>query len=243
MFSVQAEKKQAVKTLSQQETASAAQSRTQSRKSKKSKKPASLEALVIQWEVSHSRNTDQISLIFREDSVELVANTSSWQKEGAVRLGRFNSPVTSKLEEWREQAAQYYIQWTQTVPVSSVLSLPDLPEERPDPHAPILRLGGEEIPQGHSYFEPLSRMIHEVWSQPWECMECAVYTRQGQSIVRTLNTPYGVLVRKDGSKAENTEEDLKNLTQQVFSKKQMSCVNKSDDRVECVDPQFGIFEI
>ena len=29
-------------------------------------------SLVLQWEVSHSRNTDQISLIFRQDTVELV---------------------------------------------------------------------------------------------------------------------------------------------------------------------------
>ena len=58
--------------------------------------------LVLQWEVSHSRNTDQISLIFRQKSVELVTNTSSYQKGRVARLGRFAFPLNSKLKAIKE---------------------------------------------------------------------------------------------------------------------------------------------
>ena len=69
---------------------------------------ANKKPLVLQWEVSHPRNTDQISLIFREKKVELVTNTSSYQKGKGVSLGRFESSLNPELKELKEQVGRYY---------------------------------------------------------------------------------------------------------------------------------------
>ena len=45
--------------------------------------------LVFQWEVSHPKNTDQMSVIFKPRYVELVVNASNWQVKQPRGLGGF----------------------------------------------------------------------------------------------------------------------------------------------------------
>ena len=111
--------------------------------------------LVLQWEVSHPRNTDQISLIFREKKVELVTNTSSYQKGKGVSLGRFESSLNHELKELKEQVGRYYAHLKQTIPLSHLIKDPRV-QAKVDPHAPVLRISEEEIPSQHPYFKPLA---------------------------------------------------------------------------------------
>ena len=69
-------------------------------------KKAPKKPLILQMEVSHPRNTDQISLIFKGNKVQLVTNTSSYQK-GRVRLGVFHHPLNGKLTALRNSIEQY----------------------------------------------------------------------------------------------------------------------------------------
>ena len=80
---------------------------TESRKYRKkktfSRKPSFLmqkqKPLMLLWLVSHQRNTDKIALIFRQKSVELVTNSSSYQKKSReARLGRFRAPLNPQLQ-------------------------------------------------------------------------------------------------------------------------------------------------
>ena len=192
--------------------------------------------LVLQYEVSHSRNLDQISLIFRRDSVELVVNTSSWQFDSSYRqndknprLGRFESRLTPRLLVFKMQAQLAYESLSQSVPLASLL---DLPPHSPDSHAPVLFLGGREIEESSPYFVPLARIIYRVWeSANWNCLECAIYKKRRNKIVRTV---------KRVSESKKSPQ----IEKKVFSEKELSCrESEYSVRIECMDPDFGTFEI
>ena len=188
--------------------------------------------LVLQWEVSHSRNTDQISLIFRQRSVELVTNTSSYQKDGKiVRLGRFESPLNARLKELKEQVRRYYIQLRKTVPMSSLIK--DSRFKSPvDPHAPVLHINEEKIKYGQVYFKPLANIIYKVWGHQWTCVECAVYEKKEKSIVRTVKRIKSESKSEPASKIKKTAKVKKQWekSKQRFSRKLLDCVPKGKKR-------------
>lgn len=198
------------------------------------KTEVSEKALVLQWEVSHTRNTDQISLIFRQNIVELVSNTSSYQKKGSVRLGLFQSPMNPELKELKDQIKQYYIRLQQTIPLSHLIKDSRV-QPIVDSHVPVLRINEEEMHEAHPYFKPLASIIYKVWERKWICVECATYKKRKKSIVR--------IVRK--LKTELKEKTKKKWVQrrQSFSRKILNCISKGKNKVECIDPRFGIFEI
>ena len=200
--------------------------------------------LVLQWEVSHPRNTDQISLIFREKTVELVTNTDSYQKGKVARLGRFESSLTVELKDLKDQVGRYYARLKKTVPLSSLIKDPRV-QASVDPHAPVLRISEEEIQRGNAYFNPLASIIYKVWEREWTCVECATYKKTRKSIVRTVKKLKPNLNKKaderkaSGKPSKNQWEERK----QSFSKKLLNCIPKGKKKVECIDPRFGIFEI
>ena len=206
--------------------------------------PLDKRPLVLQWEVSHSRNTDQISLIFREKTVELVTNTSSYQKGKVVRLGRFESPLTVELKDLKDQVGRYYARLKKTVPLSSLIKDPRV-QASVDPHAPVLRISEEEIQSGHAYFKPLALIIYQIWEREWTCVECATYKKTRKSIIRTVKKlKQGLKRSADKKKAHGKiSKNQWNERKQNFSKKLLNCIPKEKKRVECIDPQFGIFEI
>ena len=198
--------------------------------------------LILQWEVSHLRNRDQISLIFRQQSVELVTNTSSYQKGRIVRLGHFQSPLNPKLKVMRGQIQQYYIQLKETIPLSSLIKDPRF-QPPIDPHAPVLRINEEKIQSQQTHFKPLAQLIYSVWDRKWTCVNCVLYEKQKKSIVRTTKKMKSELKTKIPYKVNNEAIKKWETTKQTFSKQQLDCVQKSKNKVECIDPQFGIFEI
>ena len=198
--------------------------------------------LVLQWEVSHLRNIDQISLIFKQKSVELVTNTSSYQKGQIVRLGRFESPLNSQLRTLKEQINRYYIHLKDTVPLSSLIKDSRF-KPTTDPHTPVLRINEEIINHREAYFKPLSKLIYSVWNHKWTCVDCVLYEKQKKSIVRTVKRVKLGLKREVTDKEHNKAKKQWETNKQIFSKKQMNCVPKGKVKVECIDPQFGIFEI
>ena len=200
--------------------------------------------LVLEWEVSHPRNTDQITLIFRQKSVELATNTSSYQKGKVAKLGRFESPLNFKLKALKEQVERYYIQLRKTVPVSSLIKDSRFYSEV-EPHAPVLRINEEKIKNRQTYFKPLASIIYKIWENEWTCLECAIYKKNRKFIIRTVKTLKSGSNRKaeDQEKSQNKEKQQWETKIQKFSKKQLRCVSKEKDRIECIDPKFGIFEI
>ena len=130
-------------------------------------KKAPKKPLILQMEVSHPRNTDQISLIFKGNKVQLVTNTSSYQK-GRVRLGVFHHPLNGKLTALRNSIEQYR-QRLQKNPPKESLHIP---------HAPVLYINEQEIRHGHPYSKALKRIFYKVWDTPWRCTTCAEYTKK-----------------------------------------------------------------
>lgn len=199
--------------------------------------------LVLQWKVSHPRNRDQISLVFKEKSVELVTNTSSYQKDKVARLGRFESPLSPELKTLKEKVNRYYLHLKKTVPVSSLIKVPQLQATVVDPHAPVLHINEEVIYNEQTSFKPLAKIIYNIWEHKWICIECALYKKEKKSIVR--------IVKKRSLHIETAvkTQDSDNTTEQwethkkILSRKLLSCIPKGKDKVECVDPQFGIFAI
>ena len=205
--------------------------------------PTGKPPLVLQWEVSHPRNTDQISLIFKQKTVELVTNTSSYQKNKIVRLGQFESPLNLELKNLKEQVERYYVRLKKTVPISHIIKDPRV---RPsiDPHVPVLRINEEEVHNEHPYFKPLASIIYQVWNRQWLCVECAIYKKKRKSIVRTVRKLKNLKGMTDKEKAKDTiPKSQWEEKKQSFPKKLLNCVLKGNKKVECIDPQFGIFEI
>ena len=186
-------------------------------------KKAPKKPLILQMEVSHPRNTDQISLIFKGNKVQLVTNTSSYQK-GRVRLGVFHHPLNGKLTALRNSIEQYRQRLQKNPPKESLHV----------PHAPVLYINEQEIRHGHPYFKTLERIFYKVWETPWRCTTCAEYTKKQNAIVRILKTNKAESKKKaKGQKKKRT----------VFSKKALNCRNVGKNKLECIDPSFGIFEL
>ena len=209
--------------------------------------------LVLQYEVSHSRNTDQISLIFLEDKVKLVVNTSSWQKGKKARLGEFRSPLTPKLSDIKKRLESTYTYLKKHVSMASLVSLPP---PHPVPHAPVLQLKDQELKYMHPQFNSLAKIIYSVWEvAKWTCIDCATYKKRRNTILRKVTIQSKgqkkVAVRSQSLKKQkkmtvksSKEKQKTPLTYNTqFSIKQLSCRLKSSKTLECVDPQYGIFEL
>lgn len=210
--------------------------------------------MVLQYQVSHPLNTDQISLIFRQEDVELVVNKDYWQKEAMPRrLGRFRADYNGELSLLKLMVERYHRNFANTVPLLSLLDVPDTPsmrERRPDPHAPRLSLGGEEIPSRHPYYEDIFGILESVWDRQWSCLECASYRIEGDSIARTMDkyALYGL-----DSPPFNVTDDLfesSHLGRYIVSwvsehGERLECVRRGHDgaRMECLDSRFGLFEL
>ena len=65
--------------------------------------------LVLQMTVSHPRNTDQTSLIFKEKKLLYVTNShqSSVKSKEMIRLGQFQTPITPLLNLLKRQIQVY----------------------------------------------------------------------------------------------------------------------------------------
>ena len=230
--------KSTVTRTARQKPAKAKKRSKPARSAKKSgKKLASYEGekpIIIQRIISHSRNTDQVSFIFREDRVDVNTNTTSLQ-DGTPRLGQFSSRYTKQLTELRKQVSEYYRVWTSTVPASSAISNNSLIRQRAmHPHAPILIFAGEQMPNNHPYSTPLSKIFYSIWENQWVCIKCAFYKERKNSIVRIIQTSD---LPAPGGKSLNVQK-----TRKVFKKDQLNCLPKGH-KIECVDPEFGIFDM
>ena len=205
--------------------------------------PSDKKPLVLLWIVSHTRNTDQIGLIFRTKSVELITNTSSYQTGRIAQLGRFKASLTPELKDLKQKVGRYYNQLKKTVPLSSLIKDSRLQTTGVvDPHAPTLWINKEQVDYEHSYFKPLANIIYKIWDHKWSCMECAIYRQEKESVVRVLkirSLQIKTEVKAKNSKAKKQWE----IRRQRISKKLLDCVSKDKNKVECVDPQFGIFKI
>ena len=172
--------------------------------------------LVLQYEASHVRNKDQISLIFRKTTAELAVNTSSWQTGPKPRLGRFGSDLTPGLKSIKQQIERAYARRRRTVPALSLIKHPRF-RPRPRPHAPVLRVGSEEIKEGSPHFKPLAEIIRGVWQAAgWTCLECAVYQARGNKILRIQT---GFAEGRAGPAAAGGSK-------RFFSKKELGCISK-----------------
>ena len=186
-------------------------------------------SLVLQWEVSHFRNTDQISLIFRKDNVELITNISLSKPNESARLGHFNTPMNSQLKILKEEIQQYYIRLKNTTPITSLIQNTRL-QTPINPHAPILRINNQEINSEHIYFKYLENILHQqTKGNSWRCIECATYK----------------LLHKEKPKTEIKiqrvmKKERKTITQS-FTTEELKCLLKEQNEWECIDPEFGIF--
>ena len=104
-----------------------------------------------------------------------------------------------------------------------------------DPHAPILWINKERVDYKHDYFKPLANIIYKIWEHNWTCVDCALYKKKKESILRVV---------KHRLKARNSKvKKLREVSRQRIPKKLLDCVPKGKNKVECIDPQFGIFKI
>ncbi len=188
------------------------------------------EAVVLQMEVSHSRNTDQTSIIFKDKKVELVTNT--FTRKDTPRLGRFQVPLSNRLKLLRKQIQLYRKLIDSKKPaidVSKLYKAIGISQNKKDPtvhHAPVVRLNGKEVLAQHPYFQALKNILRDIsQEEKWSCVDCAEYQRKQNNIVRWI--------RKTGKKP----------VIRTFSRKHLNCFPLNKNRIECIDPQFGIFEI
>ena len=177
--------------------------------------------LVFQYQVSHSRNVDQISLIFKEE-LYLSSNTSSFQKSRPVGLGLFKLAMNKELLQLRGQISKHYKRLSQTLSLLEYIQL----DKKMPPSPVLLKINDEEMDSSDPHFHQLMEIIYNVWEQPWKCHECAIYKKKRKSIVRIVKQPHS-----------------KKKVKKIYSKKDLNCFSKNKKVLECVDPEFGIFEL
>ena len=195
-------------------------------------KTANPTPLVLQMEISHPRNVDQTSLIFRKNTVDFVTNSfqiPAKNKTQNARLGQFTTVLNDNfksLQKKVESVKRSFISKNKKRKTTNMKNRGSIPM---GPHTPIIRIGGDgsyiTIHKGDTHFESLKNMLRKARNRKWTCVSCAEYKRDGKSIVRTI--------KKKDSKAKS----------QTLSRKSLKCISIDKDRIECRDPQFGIFEL
>ena len=189
--------------------------------SSENKKP-----LVLQWEVSYPRNTDQISLIFKKETVEMVTNTS-FQTRKIAQLGSFSIPINSYFKILEKRIYQYYIRLKNTLPIASLIK--GRKTQPPvHPHAPILHINDQKINHEHIYFKTLKDILfQEIKNKDWRCQECATYI-----LLNTKQTKIQRTVQKNGK-----------TTTKTFTEKELNCRSEDKNTWECLDLEFGTFAL
>ena len=191
------------------------------------------EPLVLQITMSHPRNLDQTLLIFRKNAVNLVTNRSQMRKDRKsqpAQLGQFTTPLNNNLKLFKRKVELYHQllrSRKKAINLSEILKKSGRrkPASLRHSHAPIIHLNKKEINHTHSYFRPLMNVLNDLRDRDWRCTTCVQY-RKGKkgSIVRTV-------------KVQN-----KKPVRHVFSRKDFKCRSVNKTLMECVDPEFGLFE-
>ena len=224
--------------------------------------------LVLQYQVSHSRNVDQISLIFGQDTVRLVVNTDFWQKEAMPpRLGIFEAGYDRELSHLKRRVERYHHIQVNTVSFRSLMDLPYVPNPpRPVSGASRIFIGGEEVSSGRPHYKVLFGIIRSVWDHQWSCVHCASYRMQGDSIVRTIKGWTSDGKRRFYLKdkfviseefAKSYKFQFEHLTPWTSGDEEsleipglatdlpLDCIPRghSRTRMECADSRFGLFHL
>ena len=193
-------------------------------------KTSSSTPLVLQMEISHPRNIDQTSLIFRKKTVDFVTNSfqiSSKQESPKVRLGQFTTVLNDNFKSLQKKIKSIKKRLISKNKKGNTKNMKG--SIQMGPHTPVIRIGGEgsymTIQEKDTHFESLRNILRKAENRKWNCISCAEYKKDGQSIIR--------VVRKKGDKAIS----------RTFSRKSLKCISIDKDRIECIDPQFGIFEL
>ena len=178
------------------------------------------ETMTLRMTVSYFRNSDQTSFTFRETTVDFVTNVfqlAFQDTTSSPRLGQFETSMTSELRSFKNMLKTHY------------RILDNRIEIRPPriiPHAPIIDLNEQKVHyNNYSNFSHLESIFYRVREREWTCVRCAEYRKDGRSILR--------IVRNRGQREQR----------RTFSTRQLDCRRLNRGRLECVDPQFGIFEI
>ena len=194
--------------------------------------------LVLQMTVSHSRNTDQTSLIFKGKKLLYITNNhqSSLKSKDLVRLGHFQTPITPLLNLLKRQIQVYKKELLKNSqnPLKIVLnksgilrSIAYVPQTRP--HETRILIGGDgishEIRNGHPHFQPLKKILMKAKQGKYKCISCATYYKKDKSILRVVKKQNQIPRRKS------------------FSRQRLNCHPLGKKKIECVDEAYGIFEI
>ena len=190
-------------------------------------------SLVLQIEISHPRNTDQTSLIFRDKTIDFVTNSfqiSSQQKPSKFLLGHFRTTLNNDFKILQKKIVSIRNNLISKNKKKSADSKTKKDEPfQLVPHAPVIHIGGDgnslTIRENDTHFESLRDILFKVRDQNWRCISCAKYEKKGESIVRTA------------------ERENQKTTSRTFSRKDLKCVSLNKKRIECIDSQFGIFEL
>jgi len=167
--------------------------------------------------VSHARNLIFRSLTFRGSTVEARTNVFSLDRRQAnrpVRLGRFETSMTPTLGSV-QRFFQRFTLWPGNESLEFI------------PHAPIVYVNGRRVHHEHSdFFDFRSAFVTtiEEAANRWTCVDCAEYRRTDGSIWRVSIV--------DGEESRDR-----------FSFRDLDFHPIGGGRLECVDPEFGIFEI
>ena len=182
----------------------------------------------VTMQVSHFRNLDFRSVTFRQTTVEVATNVFLSDLRATQRrilLGRFETPMTPRLASIASQFRS----------LRGILraTTHNSPPHYVIPHAPVVYVDEQrayyrhfEFPNIESTF--LSTIDEVLWNSEWTCVECAEYWRTEESIARVVG---------------DADAEEPRRTWRTFSIDELDCRPLNYGRLDCVDPQFGNFEI
>ncbi len=137
-----------------------------------------VETVILKMDVSHSRNLDQVSLVFQKTVVGLVTNVFQIDPQEAnqpSRLGQFEISMTPELENFKSMLRSHY----------RVLTNNNITQNHV-PHASTFHLNGQRVDHNYLHFSHLESIFSRVRKREWTYVRCAEYERRGRSIIRIV---------------------------------------------------------
>ena len=203
-----------------------------------SKEVLCADPLILQLEMPYPRNTKSTTLIFKQKTVEFITNSYrtkqkiNLKNKQSVHLGQFSMPIKEKFKLIKQEIEAYKKLLSSRKSLSNdVLQILKIPgrHSQYNPRTSHLQIReGQQsinIRESSPYFTALRDILTEARDNKWTCTLCAKYQKSNNFIVR--------FVKKQGRKPASTK----------FTKESLKCYPINPQKIECLDPEFGILEL
>ena len=203
--------------------------------------PDLAESLVLKGYITYFRQSYSVSLCFKGNNVEFETSgffRFRFRDETRVpRLGQFETTMNEELIALKSVFESHYYRI-----IDSRWWVPGIIAD-----TSIFILNGLIVPYNYPYLDDLESNLDGVMDREWTCVLCAEYR-----VAKSYQIPFDLPPGRRGREWRKDEVWILRIVKQkgeekkrYFSTTALNCMKRTRDAdfLECIDSQFGIFEI